>query len=173
MNIEQTTINDVKIVHFDKFKDQRGFFEVIFNTATHNELNMKNINRVSHSHTEKKGTFRGLHMQKSPNDEIKLVTCVRGSILDVVVDMRENSPTYKQTLYFELNENDNIAILIPQYFAHGVQTLEDNSDILYVVQGEYSPENEVGFRYDDPALNIKLALPVTEISEKDLKWTFL
>jgi dTDP-4-dehydrorhamnose 3,5-epimerase len=126
---------------------------------------------VSFNH--RAGTVRGMHWQQPPHAEPKLVRCTRGAVLDVVVDMREHSPTRLQHVAVQLSEHNRRALYVPPYFAHGYQTLVDGSEVVYQVGGEYVPGAERGLRHDDPALGIDWPLPVSVISAKDRAWPLL
>jgi dTDP-4-dehydrorhamnose 3,5-epimerase len=121
----------------------------------------------------KAGTVRGLHFQHAPHGETKLVQCAKGSIYDVVVDIREESPTYLQWAGVELSDSNGMMIYVPAGFAHGYQTLSDAANVVYLVSEFYAPEAEGGLRYNDPKLAIKWPLAVSAISEKDGQWPLL
>ena len=121
----------------------------------------------------KAGTVRGLHFQHTPHGETKLVQCAKGSIYDVVVDIREESPTYLQWAGVELSDSNGMMIYVPAGFAHGYQTLSDAANVVYLVSEFYAPEAEGGLRYNDPKLAIKWPLAVSAISEKDGQWPLL
>jgi len=112
-----------------------------------------------------------MHFQFPPKAETKLVRCTRGAIIDIIVDLRPESPTYLQHVSVELNENNQRALYVPERFAHGYQTLQDNTDTSYQVGEFYAPEHESGLLYDDPRLGLKWPLPVAVVSEKDLKFS--
>ena len=111
-----------------------------------------------------------MHFQYPPAAETKLVRCSRGAILDIIVDLRPESPTYLQHFTVELTADNHRGILVPERFGHGYQALEDNTETTYHLSEFYAPGSEGGLRYDDPALNLTWPLPVAAISEKDLKW---
>jgi dTDP-4-dehydrorhamnose 3,5-epimerase len=117
-----------------------------------------------------KGTLRGMHYQVPPAAETKFIRCVRGGIYDVIVDMRPESPTFLQHIGVELTADNRRALYIPEMFAHGFQTLSDDTEVLYLVGEFYTPGYERGLRYDDPALKLEWPLPVSVISEKDANW---
>jgi dTDP-4-dehydrorhamnose 3,5-epimerase len=121
----------------------------------------------------KAGTVRGLHFQNAPHREAKLVQCVKGSIYDVVVDIREESATYLRWTGVELSDSNGVMIYVPEGFAHGYQTLSDGANVLYLVSEFYTPEVEGGLRCNDPKLGIKWPLAVSDISEKDGRWPLL
>lgn len=123
--------------------------------------------QINHSFTAKKGTIRGMHFLQKPAEEVKLVRCIAGSVLDVIVDLREASPTYLQWFGTELSCTNNCMMYIPAGFAHGFQTLEDNTELIYHHTEKYLPELDRGVRYNDPVLNIDWPMAVSMVSEKD------
>jgi dTDP-4-dehydrorhamnose 3,5-epimerase len=118
----------------------------------------------------KKGTLRGMHFQFPPAAETKLVRCTRGGIIDIIVDLRPESPTYLQHVSVELNEENQRALYVPERFAHGYQTVADNTDTSYMVGEFYAPDCEFGICHDDPRLGLRWPLPVTVVSDKDQKF---
>jgi dTDP-4-dehydrorhamnose 3,5-epimerase len=121
----------------------------------------------------KSGTVRGLHFQYAPHAEAKLVQCVKGSVYDVIVDIRKESATYLRWAGVELSDSNGVMIYVPAGFAHGYQTLIDGANVLYLVSEFYTPKAEGGLRYSDPKLGIRWPLAVSEISEKDGRWPLL
>lgn len=119
------------------------------------------------------GTIRGLHYQVAPALEAKLVRCTRGSIFDVVVDLRPTSSTYKSWCGSELSADSGWMLYVPEGCAHGCQSLEDRAEIYYLTSAFYSPEHARGIRYDDPAIGIRWPLPVSSISNEDRGWPLL
>ncbi len=119
------------------------------------------------------GTVRGMHFQRFPHAEAKLVRCVRGSLLDVIVDLRQDSPSYLKHEAFTLSAENSRMLYVPRGFAHGFQTLVDNVEANYLVSAFYAPEAEGGLRYDDPRLSIAWSLPVSVVSPKDASWPLL
>lgn len=155
----------------EKRADERGFFARAFCVNEFAEQGLKfDIVQVNVSYNVRKGTLRGLHYQIDPAPEAKLVRCVRGAIFDVIVDMRPESPTYLQHFSAELSAKNRRALLVPERFAHGFQTLTDRTEVLYQVSEFYTPGCERGLRYDDEVLNIPWPLSVTSISDKDRAW---
>lgn len=130
----------------------------------------QHISQGNIAFTHRKGTLRGMHYQLPPMGEAKLVQCTRGSVFDVVIDMRKDSPTYLQHFGIELNAENRIALYIPEMFAHGYLTLSDQVEMTYLVSTPYSPELERGILYNDPSFNIQWPVPVEIISEKDRSW---
>ena len=129
--------------------------------------------QASISYNRSRGTVRGMHFQWPPSSEAKLVRCIRGAIIDVIVDMRPDSPTRLQHVAVELTAANRRSFYVPPYFAHGYQSLEDDTEVFYQVAGSYEPSAERGLRHDDPALGIEWPLPVSVISEKDAAWPLL
>jgi dTDP-4-dehydrorhamnose 3,5-epimerase len=119
------------------------------------------------------GAMRGMHFQRAPHAEVKLIRCVRGAIYDVIVDAREDSPSYLRWFGAELSEANGLAMYVPRGFAHGFQALSDGASIFYLVSAFYAPEAEGGLRFDDPKLAIEWPRAVADISEKDARWPFL
>jgi dTDP-4-dehydrorhamnose 3,5-epimerase len=119
------------------------------------------------------GIVRGLHFQNAPHGEAKLVQCVKGSVYDVIVDIRRESATYLRWTGVELSDSNGLTIYVPAGFAHGYQTLDDGANVLYLVSEFYTPEAEGGLRYNDPKLAIKWPVAVSDVSEKDSRWPLL
>src|SRR5262249_40168886 len=122
------------------------------------------------SSSTQKGTLRGMHYQREPHGEVKLVRCTQGAILDVIIDIRPVSETYRRWQEFELSSKNGYQLYIPKGFAHGFQTLNDDTEVNYLTSALYKPEFAHGIRYNDPAFGINWPLSVTEISEKDMRW---
>jgi|TARA_B110000495_G_C22741778_1_gene434906 dTDP-4-dehydrorhamnose 3,5-epimerase len=171
MIFTKAKLEDVKIIEIEKHEDERGFFARQWDSELFKKekLNSK-IRQCNISSTIKKGTIRGMHYQKKPFEEVKLVRCTNGKIYDIVIDLRKNSKTYKQWEGFELSENNFKTLYIPEGFAHGFQALEDYSVIFYQVSQEYSPKHETGIRWNDPVFNISWPLSPPILSEKDQMW---
>lgn len=172
MIFEQTSINGVILVKAQPISDDRGFFsrfwcsEEFGSRGLLSEPTQGNI-----AFTRRKGTLRGLHYQLAPHEDAKLVRCISGSIFDVAVDLRLDSPTYLKWCGHQLSAKDHDVLYIPEGFAHGYQALEDNTEILYLVSKAYSPEHEVGLRWNDPTVGIEWPLSSDlVISEKDRAW---
>ena len=133
----------------------------------------RSSHRATSPLTTQKGTLRGMHFQYPPAAESKLVRCTRGAILDIIVDLRPESPTYLQHISVELDEDNHRAIYVPERFAHGYQALRDKTETSYQVGEFYTPSAESGLMYNDPRLNLSWPLPVAVISEKDQKFGLL
>lgn len=168
MIFTETKLQGAFIINVKKLEDERGFFGRSFcvNEFKSHGLN-PNIVQANISQNKKKGILRGLHMQKAPFEETKLVRCTRGSIYDVIVDMRSQSPTFKQWIGVELTADNYQMLYVPEGFAHSYLTLEDDSEVMYNVTQFYNASSEVGFRWDDPAFNIIWPVEPIIISERD------
>ena len=174
LNIQSTNFDDLYVIEPIVNQDDRGsFFRVFCENELKDILNGKTIKQINHSITSKKGTFRGLHFQYKPNCEVKIVKCIKGKVLDIVVDIRRDSKTFLQTYFIELSEENRKMIYIPEGFAHGFQTLEDNSELLYLHTNIYSPNSEGALNIKDSSLNIQLPLDIIEISKRDEEHDFI
>jgi len=173
LNIISTDFSGLYIIEPNSFKDERGAFSRIFCEDELKDIFKFNIKQINHSVTKEKGTVRGLHFQYEPHAEIKMVKCIKGSILDVVVDIRKDSPTFLQNFSIELTERNQKMIYIPKGFAHGFQTLEDDTELLYLHSSIYTPLNEGALNIYDPLLNIKWPLNIINLSKRDEKHQFL
>ena len=164
-------IHNSFIVEIEKNEDERGFFARTYDIDEFKKhgLNSK-IVQCNINYTKKKGTVKGLHYQKTPFEEAKLIRCIRGSVYSVIVDLRPDSPTYKQSESVILSENEYCWRYIPELCANGIQTLEDDTEIIYQVTQFYAPESEGGIRWNDPTFKIKWPLPSQSISKKDQSW---
>jgi dTDP-4-dehydrorhamnose 3,5-epimerase len=159
------------IVDLQRFEDNRGFFASTWSAdefASHGLVS--HIAQINLSYNRTRGTLRGMHFRHAPYAEAKLVRCVRGAIFDVIIDLRPGSPSFKRWFGIELSAENCRALYVPEGFAHGFQTLEDNVDMMYQVSQAYMPSAEAGVRYDDPAFGIKWPLQPSEISPKDRQW---
>ena len=174
MNFETTNIAGLFTVQLKKLEDERGFFT---RTFCKNEFKQVGFNKefvqFNHSYNKLKGTIRGMHFQYAPFCETKLIRCVQGAVYDVAVDLREGSPTFLQHVCVELTAQNMTSILIPEGFAHGFQTLEDNTALIYHHTEFYAAGADGGMRYDDPALKIDWKLPAVQVSEKDKNYNLL
>jgi len=170
---KKLNLSDVMLVEAKSFPDDRGYFKEIFKESSfiENEINTRFVqDNFSHSI---KGVLRGLHFQKNPKAQAKLVTVFRGEIFDVVVDVRKDSPTYRKWVSEILSEQNHKLLFIPEGFAHGYCVLSDEADIFYKVNQEYSPEHDSGFIWNDPEVAIKWPMDNPLISNNDLKLPFL
>ena len=171
MEFHSTKLRDAYLVQLEPAQDNRGFFARTFCVEEFAARGLE-INYPQHSisFSTRKGTLRGMHYQRDPHSEAKLVRCVQGAILDVIIDIRPNSPTYRRWQAFELSSVNGYQLYIPKGFAHGFQTLSNDVEVSYLISASYKPEAAHGIRYNDPAFGIRWPLPVTELSEKDLQW---
>lgn len=168
MRIRPLPLAGLAVLETEAFTDHRGAFSRFYCAEDLAALALPGpIAQVNHSLTRARGAVRGLHFQRPPMAEVKIVRCLRGAILDVAVDLRRGSPTYLQWRAVELSAENRLALHVPCGFAHGFQALEDDSEILYLTTQFYSPQHEGGLRHDDPALAIPWPLPVADISAKD------
>lgn len=168
MKFHDTSLKDAYIIEPEPFADHRGKFSRIFCRKELEQIGLqKEIVQINHSLTVQKGAVRGMHFQNPPKAEIKFVKCIRGAVFDVVTDLRHDSPTMLQWHGEVLTAENMKMMIVPEGFAHGFQTLEENCELLYFHTEFYSPEHEGGVRYDDPAVNISWPLEVTDVSERD------
>lgn len=149
-------------------EDERGFFAQAWNREEFERRGLDaRIALAAVSYNRRKGTLRGMHYQRAPHAQAKLVRCTRGSIYDVVVDLRPQSPTFARWIGVELSASNRRSLFVPAGFAHGYQALEDDSEIFYQMSESYRPEAEAGVRWDDPAFGISWPLEVAVISPRD------
>jgi len=174
LNIINTYLEGLYTIEPNTYKDDRGeFIRVFCEDELSDIFKENNIKQVNHSLTHQKGSVRGLHFQYLPDCEIKLIKCIQGKIIDIVVDIRENSPTFLKSFSVELSAENKKMIYIPKGFAHGFQTLEDDTELIYFHSEIYSPENEGALSIFDPKLDIVLPLKVSDISIKDNSHKYL
>jgi len=163
-----TQLDGAWLVDLDSHEDDRGYFA---RTWCQKEFSEHGLNprlvQTSVSFNRRRGTLRGMHYQISPHEEAKLVRCARGSIYDVIVDLRSDSSSSLQWQAFELSENNQRALYVPEGFAHGFLTLQDNSEIHYQMSEFYHPESAGGFHWNDPSLAIDWKFPIEIISKND------
>lgn len=168
MIFSETKLKGAFIIDIDRKEDERGYFARVFCQNEFREHGLKSvIAQANVASNARRGTLRGMHFQYPPAAESKLVRCTRGAILDIIVDLRPESPTYLEHISVELNEDNMRALYVPERFAHGYQVLRDNTDTSYQVGEFYTPNAEGGLRYDDPRLELKWPLEVSVISSKD------
>ncbi len=169
-----TKLSGVYIIEPEPHQDARGFFARTFCAREFGEQGLATeFVQCSISANRTRGTLRGLHYQLPPACETKLVRCTSGAIYDVVVDLRKDSPTCLQHLGVELTAQNRRALYIPGMFAHGLQTLADETEVFYQISEFYAPDKSAGLRFDDPKLGIQWPLPVTVINDKDRNWPLL
>lgn len=168
MRFEPLDLPGAWLVTTEPAQDSRGYFARTFCEKEFREKGLETrFAQHSTSFTKTVGSIRGLHYQRSPDLETKLVRCTRGAIYDVIVDLRRGSPSFGRWIAIELSADHGTQLYIPRGFAHGFQTLEPDTEILYLISPAYVPGGAAGVRYDDPSLSINWPLPVTEISERD------
>lgn len=173
MKITKTKLEGVVIIEPDVFGDSRGFFMESWNKKKMAEAGLNyDFVQDNHSKSTVKGTLRGIHFQKGDKAQAKLVRCVKGAVLDVAVDLRKNSPTFKQWVIVELSEENKKQLLIPRGFGHGFLTLTDNVEFLYKADNYYAPEADEGIRWNDPEIAIEWGIKNPILSEKDRRNPF-
>lgn len=174
MNFIRTPLDGLWVIHHKAIKDDRGLFARTFCKKDFLKIGFtKEFVQFNYSFNKKKGTIRGLHYQKPPYSETKLIRCVQGKVYDVAVDIRTDSPTYLKHFGVELSADNINSILIPEGFAHGFQTLEDNTALIYHHTEYYTPMADAGIRYSDQLLKIEWPLPGINISEKDKSYPLI
>lgn len=167
-DVRNTEIIEVKLIFRKPIEDNRGFFERIFCSEELKEITHgKEIVQVNHSLSRLKGTVRGMHFQRPPYAEIKIVSCLKGKVFDVAVDIRRGSPTFLKYHAEILSEDNHRMLAIPEGFAHGFQTLEDNTELIYFHTSKYNPAYESGLNPNDKRLRIKWPLMIEFLSYKD------
>lgn len=168
MKITKTKLDGVVIIEPDVFGDNRGFFMESWNKKKMEEAGLfYDFVQDNHSKSTVKGTLRGIHFQKGDKAQAKLVRCVKGAVLDVAVDLRKNSPTFKQWVGVELSAENKKQLLIPRGFGHGFLTLTDDVEFLYKADNYYAPEAEAGIRWNDPDISVEWGVEEPLLSEKD------
>lgn len=174
MELLKTKLEGVYILIPKVFGDHRGFFMESWSRRTMEEAGLYyDFVQDNHSLSTVKGTLRGIHFQKGDKAQAKLVRCVRGAVLDVAVDLRHGSPTYKQWVGVELSEENKKQLLIPRGFGHGFVTLTDHVEFLYKADNYYAPEADGGIRWNDPDIGVDWGISEPILSEKDMKNPFL
>lgn len=171
MQFVETGLADAMLIEQERMADSRGYFA---RTLCAGEFATAGLARsfvqANHSHNVRAGTLRGMHFQKAPHAEVKLVRCLRGAIHDVIIDVRPDSPTFGHWQGFDLTAENGTTLYVPEGFAHGFQTLMDDTDVTYHVTHPYTPGAEGGLRFDDPLFGIEWPRPVSVISDKDAAW---
>jgi dTDP-4-dehydrorhamnose 3,5-epimerase len=171
MRFLPTRLDGAWLVELEPARDERGFFARIWDGHAFAARGLDPaMAQASLSSNRRAGTLRGLHFQLPPNAETKLVRCIRGAVFDVIVDLRRGSPTYLAWEGFELTAENRRQLYIPQGFAHGFESLVDDSELLYLISTPYAPTAAAGLRWDDPALGIEWPLPPATVSERDRAW---
>lgn len=170
MQFENTKLAGVVVITPDVFGDHRGFFMESWSQKKMEEVGLfYNFVQDNHSLSTVKGTLRGIHFQKGDKAQAKLVRCVKGAVLDVAVDLRHNSPTYKQWVAVELSAENKKQLMIPRGFGHGFVTLTDEVEFLYKADNYYAPEADGGIRWNDPEIGVEWGIENPILSVKDEK----
>lgn len=168
MIFTETKLAGAFLIELDKFEDERGFFALSWSEKEFAARGLESRfveSNVSFNH--RKGTLRGMHYQQAPHGQVKLVRCTRGAIFDVIIDLRPSSATFKKWVGVELTASNHKTLYVPTDFAHGFQTLEDDSEILYQMSSPYVPESGRGIRWNDPAFGVEWPMPVELINDRD------
>ncbi|MEL7480275.1 MAG: dTDP-4-dehydrorhamnose 3,5-epimerase [Pseudomonadota bacterium] len=171
MKFLKTDLTDAWLIDPDKRGDARGFFARTFcdqEFAGHG-LETQFVQQNMSTSAER-GTLRGMHMQRAPHTEVKLIRCLRGAIHDIIIDVRPDSATYRQWQGFDLSDENHRQLYVPRGFAHGFITLTDDVEVSYLVSAHYTPEAEAGIRYNDPAFAIDWPFEPSVMSDKDRAW---
>jgi dTDP-4-dehydrorhamnose 3,5-epimerase len=168
MIFTETELEGAFVIDMERREDERGFFARAFCQNEFTDHGLKPlIAQANVAYNHRRGTLRGMHFQIPPAAETKLVRCTRGAILDIIVDLRPESPTWLRHVAVELTADNHRALYVPERFAHGYQVLTDETETSYQVGEFYSPAHERALRYDDPRLGLEWPLPVRVISDKD------
>lgn len=169
MKVTETALSGVKIVEPQVFGDNRGWFYESYSFQKLAEYGIDvNFVQDNRSFSAKKGTLRGLHFQKAPMAQSKLIGCTRGEILDVAVDIRKGSPNYLKWVAVKLTAENKKMLFLPKGFAHGFVTLTDDVEVFYKVDEYYSAENDRSIRYDDPSIAVEWGVTEPTLSQKDI-----
>jgi len=170
----QTPISGLKLIQRNIIEDHRGFFSRFYCNEEFNEAGItKPIVQINHTCTHKKGSVRGLHFQNPPYAENKIISCLKGEIWDVAVDLRCDSPTFMHWHAEILSAENHMSLIIPEGFAHGFQTLTENCELIYLHTAAYNSEYEGALNVADPGLNISWPLPFADLSERDRQHSFV
>jgi dTDP-4-dehydrorhamnose 3,5-epimerase len=171
MLFHTTRLQDVRLIEVERASDERGYFARTFCVREFAAADLATVFlQHSVSHTARVGTVRGMHFQRPPHEEVKLIRCLAGAIYDVLIDIRPGSPTYMQWEAYELAAGDGRQLYVPIGFAHGFQALAAATEVGYMMTAFYVPDAADGIRHDDPTFNISWPLLATEISAKDRNW---
>ena len=174
MKIIHTAISGVFVIETLAFQDSRGSFSRLFCERELSEVvGCRRIEQINHSRTATIGAVRGLHFQREPHAETKIVRCMRGCVWDVAVDLRKGSPTFLQWHAQELSASNALMLVVPEGCAHGFQVVRPESELLYLHTASYAPSAEGGLRFDDPVLGISWPLAVTDVSKRDKEHAFI
>jgi dTDP-4-dehydrorhamnose 3,5-epimerase len=168
MTFKETKLEGSFLIQIDKFEDSRGFFALSWSRSVFASRGLNSdLAECNISFNKAKGTIRGMHYQAAPHGQVKLVRCTMGSIYDIIIDLRVNSPTFRQWIGVELTSENRMMLYIPKDFAHGFQTLEDDTEVFYQMSQVYNAESGRGVRWNDPAFKITWPAPVSAINHRD------
>ena len=172
MTFEESSLPGAYVIGLERREDDRGFFARTFCANEFADRGLETgLVQANMSWNPKQGTLRGMHFQRPPHAEVKVIRATRGAIYDVIIDLREDSPTYKRWFGVELTEGNRTALYVPKGFAHGCQTLVPDTEVHYLVTEFYTPDAEGGVRWDDPAFGVEWPDPVNALlSPKDAAW---
>ena len=171
MRFSETPLAGAYTIDISPIHDVRGFFAKAWSLQDLERAGLDStLVQCSIAWNKAKGTLRGMHFQRAPFDEVKIVRCTRGSVLDVIVDLRPSSSTFRRWTSAELSDRNHCMLYIPKGFAHGYITLTDDVEVYYHVSAPYSPEHADGVRWDDPAFGIEWPFPPQVISDRDQAW---
>ncbi len=174
MIFHKTPLEGCYTIEFSPMADDRGWFSRVYCQKEFEAIeHQHSFVQFNHSFNHKKGTIRGMHYQNPPFQEIKLIRCISGAVYDVVIDLRKNSPTFLHYFGVELSAQNHMMIYIPHGFAHGFQTLEDETQLIYHHTEFYQPGHEAGIHYLDPMIQINWPLPPSILSERDKNLLFI
>ena len=171
MNFKETPLKGAYVIDLEKIGDERGFFSRVFCRNEFCDMGLAtDFKQVNSSFSALKGTIRGIHYQLMPSAEIKVVRCISGSLFDVILDLRPDSPNFGQWFGEILTSENRLMMYVPRGFAHGFMTLADNTEVFYFSSEFYNSELEKGIRYNDPEFDIEWPIKPTEVSKKDTNW---
>ena len=171
MKFIPSPLKDAYTIELEKRGDDRGFFARFFCIKEYDSAGLRrDVVQINNSLSRDRGTLRGMHYQLPPKAEDKIVRCIRGSLLDVIIDLRPESPTFMKHYKVVLSSENRISLFVPKGFAHGFITLEENTEAFYLVTEYYAPDCERGIRYNDPKFGIQWPFEPVVISEKDKAW---
>lgn len=169
-----TQIAGLQVFQRQPISDERGYFERLFCVDELKPiLSHRSILQINHTLTARVGTVRGMHFQQSPHAEMKMISCLRGEVFDVAVDLRKDSPTFLRWHGEILSEKNHLSLCIPEGFAHGFQTLKENSELVYFHTSAYEPNAEAGLNALDPRVGILWPMPIAERSARDQHYAML
>lgn len=171
MIFTETKLAGAFVIEPERFEDERGFFARSWSEKEFAERGLSaRVAECNISFNTRKGTLRGMHLQLAPHAQVKIVRCTAGAIFDCIVDLRPESPTFKQWVGVELSARNRLMLYVPEEFAHGFQTLEDETEVFYQMSEFYAPESATGVRWNDPAFNIEWPLKVEIINSRDASY---